>query len=222
MSEWFKEQTWKVCVPLKKVPRVRIPLSPFKNMDDILIKKLSDIEKTYSELDKKLADPEVYNDQDQLKKVSKAKKSLQEVYELYQRHKSLEGELLGAKEIIKSENESSLIELAKSEIEEISKELPLIEDRLRILLLPKDLNDEKDIMLEIRAAAGGEESAIFAGDLLRMYTRYADRQGWRSKIVDSHSGDISGYKLVIVEIAGENVYSKLKFESGVHECKEYH
>ncbi len=185
-------------------------------MDDILIKKLDEIEKTYNELDKKLADPAVYGDQEQLKKVSKSKKSLQETYDLYQKFKSLNKELEGAKEIIKGESDASLIELARTEMEEITKELTSIEDRLRILLLPKDPNDEKDIMLEIRAAAGGEESSIFAGDLLRMYTRYADKQGWHAKIVDSNPGDISGYKIVVVEIAGENVYSKLKFESGVH------
>ena len=185
-------------------------------MDNILIKKLDDIEKTYNELDKKLADPSVYGDQDQLKKVSKAKKSLQETYDLYQRFKSLNKELEGAKEIIKNEGDASLIDLARSEIDEINKELVGLEERLRILLLPKDPNDEKDIMLEIRAAAGGEESSIFVGDLLRMYTKYADKQGWMTKIVDYNQGDISGYKIVIVEIAGENVYSKLKFESGVH------
>ena len=185
-------------------------------MDDLLIKKLEEIEKTYNELDKKLADPAVYGDQEQLKKVSKSKKSLQETYDLYQRFKSLNKELEGAKEIIKGESDASLIDLARSEIEGITKEIDSIENRLRVLLLPKDPNDEKDIMLEIRAAAGGEESSIFAGDLLRMYTRYADKQGWNAKIVDSHAGDIGGYKLVTVEINGENVYSKLKFESGVH------
>ncbi|OGI19149.1 MAG: peptide chain release factor 1 [Candidatus Melainabacteria bacterium RIFCSPHIGHO2_02_FULL_34_12] len=185
-------------------------------MDDLLIKKLDEIEKTYSELEKKLADPAVYGDQEQLKKVSKSKKSLQETYDLYQKFKSFNKELEGAKEIIRNEGDASLIDLARSEIDEISKELTTIEERLRILLLPKDPNDEKDIMLEIRAAAGGEESSIFAGDLLRMYTKYADKQGWHTKIVDFNSGDISGYKLVIVEIIGENVYSKLKFESGVH------
>ena len=185
-------------------------------MDQILIKKLEDIEGTYNELDKKLSDPSVYSDQEQLKKVSKSKKSLQETYDLYQRFKSFTKELDGAKEIIKTEGDASLIDLARSEIDDIGKELTAIEDRLRILLLPKDPNDEKDIMLEIRAAAGGEESSIFAGDLLRMYTRYADKQSWHTKIVDFNAGDISGYKLVIVEITGENVYSKLKFESGVH------
>ena len=185
-------------------------------MDQILIKKLDDIEKTYNELDKKLADPAVYSDQEQLKKVSKAKKSLQETCDLYQKFKSLNKELDGAKEIIKSEGDASLIDMARSEIDEITKESSVLEEKLRILLLPKDPNDEKDIMLEIRAAAGGEESSIFAGDLLRMYTKYADREGWKTKIVDFNAGDIGGYKQVVVEIAGENVYSKLKFESGVH------
>ena len=185
-------------------------------MDNLIIKKLDETEKTYNELDKKLADPAVYGDQEQLKKVSKSKKSLQETYDLYQRFKSLTKELDGAKEIIKSEGDASLIDLARAEIEDITKEVDSIENRLRVLLLPKDPNDEKDIMLEIRGAAGGEESSIFAGDLLRMYTRYADKQGWNTKIVDSHAGDIGGYKLVVVEISGENVYSKLKFESGVH------
>lgn len=185
-------------------------------MDNILIKKLDDIEKTYSELENKLADPAVYGDQEQLKKVSKAKKSLQETHDLYQKFKSLNKDLEGAKEIIKTESDTSLIELARSEINGINNELTTIEDRLRILLLPKDPNDEKDIMLEIRAAAGGEESSIFTGDLLRMYTRYADKQGWHTKVVDSNPGDIGGYKQVVVEITGESVYSKLKFESGVH------
>lgn len=185
-------------------------------MEDILIKKLSDIEKTYHELENKLADPAVYGDQEQLKKVSKSKKSLQETYDLYQKFKSLNKDLDGAKEIVKTETDASLIEMARAEIEGINSQITVIEDRLRILLLPKDPNDEKDIMLEIRAAAGGEESSIFAGDLLRMYSRYADKQGWHTKIVDFNAGDISGYKLVIVEITGENVYSKLKFESGVH------
>lgn len=185
-------------------------------MDEILIKKLNDIEKTYQELEKKLADPSTYGDQEQLKKVSKSKKIIQETYDLYQKYKYLDKELSGAKDIIKNENDASLIELAKSEIERVTNELTPLEERLRVLLLPKDPNDEKDIMLEIRAAAGGEESSIFVGDLLRMYTKYADKQGWRTKIVDSNAGDIGGYKIVIVEIAGENVYSKLKYESGVH------
>lgn len=185
-------------------------------MEEILIKKLDEIEKTYNELDKKLADPAVYSDQEQLKKISKAKKSLQVTCDLYQKFKSFNKELEGAKEIIKNECDVSLIDLARSEIENITKELTTVEDELRILLLPKDPNDEKDIMLEIRAAAGGEESSIFAGDLLRMYTKYADKQGWRTKVVDFNAGDINGYKQVVVEITGENVYSKLKYESGVH------
>lgn len=190
--------------------------TPKEFMDEILIKKLNDIEKTYQELEKKLTDPAVYSDQEQLKKVSKSKKNIQETYDLYQKYKYLDKELNGAKDIIKNENDASLVELAKSEIERITNELTPLEERLRVLLLPKDPNDEKDIMLEIRAAAGGEESSIFTGDLLRMYTKYADKQGWRTKIVDSNAGDIGGYKIVIVEIAGENVYSKLKYESGVH------
>lgn len=185
-------------------------------MDNLIIKKLDETEKIYNELDKKLADPAVYGNQEQLKKVSKSKKSLQEIYDLYQRFKSLNKELDGAKEIIKIEGDASLIDLAKAEAENITKETALIENRLRVLLLPKDPNDEKDIMLEIRGAAGGEESSIFAGDLLRMYMRYADKQGWSTKIVDAHVGDISGYKFVVMEVNGENVYSKLKFESGVH------
>ena len=110
-------------------------------MDDLLIKKLDEIEKTYSELEKKLADPAVYGDQEQLKKVSKSKKSLQETYDLYQKFKSFNKELEGAKEIIRNEGDASLIDLARSEIDEISKELTTIEERLRILLLPKDPND---------------------------------------------------------------------------------
>ena len=185
-------------------------------MDSILIKKLEDIEKTYHGLEKKLADPAVYGDQDQLKKISKSKKSLEETYELFQKFKTLTKELSDAQEMIKTEKDASLIELANSEIEKANKELPPIEERLRILLLPKDPNDEKDIMLEIRAAAGGEESSIFAGDLLRMYTKYADKNGWTLKVVDSNAGDIGGYKIVVAEVNGEDVYSRLKYESGVH------
>lgn len=185
-------------------------------MDDLLIKKLDEIEKTYFELDKKLADPAVYGDQEQLKKTSKAKSSLDETYTLYQKYKNFSNDLDGAKQIVREESDKSLVEMAQLEVDELASKILEIESRLQILLLPRDPNDEKDIMLEIRAAAGGEESSIFAGDLLRMYTRYADAQGWRTKVIDSNPGDISGYKIVVVEISGENVYSKLKFESGVH------
>lgn len=180
------------------------------------MKKLEDVEKTYLELDQKLADPAVYGDQAELMKVSKAKKRLQETYELFQTYKSLTKDLAGAKQIIKEESDESLKEMAQEEAEDIQKKLPPIESKLEILLLPKDPNDEKDIMLEIRAAAGGEESSIFAGDLLRMYTRYAEEKGWNITIVDSNAGDIEGYKMVVAEVKGEDVYSRLKFESGVH------
>jgi peptide chain release factor 1 len=185
-------------------------------MDVILLQKLQDVENTYNELDKKLEDPAVYGDQDQLKKINKAKKTLQEVTDCFRKYKNITKQIDEAKALIKNESDPSIIELARAEIEELMPDVAPLEEKMRVLLLPTDPNDEKDIMLEIRAAAGGEESSIFAGDLLRMYTRYADKQGWTSKIIDSHVGDISGYKLVIVEIAGENVYSKLKFESGVH------
>lgn len=185
-------------------------------MDQILIKKLDDVEATYKELDKKLEDPTVYGDQEQLKKVSKAKKNLQEIFDLYQKFKTVTKQIEESKALIKNESDESIIELARAEIDELSPQLMPLEDRVRILLLPKDPNDEKDIMLEIRAAAGGEESSIFAGDLLRMYTRYAEKLNWVTKIVDQNVADIGGYKQVIVEIHGENVYSQLKFESGVH------
>src|SRR3989338_5406003 len=172
-------------------------------MDHILIKKLNDIENTYSELEKKLGDPDVYGNPEELKKVSKSKKSLQETYDLYQSFKLIEKELIGAKDLLKDEKDPSLVDLARTEVNELTNKITTIEERLRILLLPKDPNDEKDIMLEIRAAAGGEESSIFAGDLLRMYTKYADKQGWHTKIVDFNSGDISGYKLVIVAVMPE-------------------
>ncbi|MFM7366738.1 MAG: peptide chain release factor 1, partial [Sphaerospermopsis kisseleviana] len=150
-------------------------------------------------------------------KIAKSRSSLEEVVNTYETWKTAQEELIGARQILKESNgDPELQEMAALEVKELEDKIEHLEDRLKILLLPRDPNDDKNIMLEIRAGTGGDEASIWAGDLLRMYSRYADTQGWRVKLVSESLGEMGGFKEVILEIQGDSVYSKLKFEAGVH------
>jgi peptide chain release factor 1 len=142
---------------------------------------------------------------------------LEEVVDTYETWKTTQDELVGARQILKESNSDlELQQMAALEVSELEEKLEYLENRLKVLLIPRDPNDDKNIMLEIRAGTGGDEASIWAGDLLRMYSRYSDVQGWKVKLVSESSGEMGGYKEVILEIQGDSVYSKLKFESGVH------
>ncbi|MEC4985155.1 MAG: peptide chain release factor 1 [Oscillatoria sp. PMC 1068.18] len=182
-----------------------------------LLEKLQSVEQTFQELTKRLADPDIATNPDELQKVAKARSSLEETVNTYQTWKDTQEELVGAREIVKESNsEPELREMATLEVEELESQLEELENRLTILLLPRDPNDDKNIMLEIRAGTGGDEASIWAGDLLRMYSRYAESQNWTVKLVSESPADMGGFKEAILEIQGDQVYSKLKYEAGVH------
>lgn len=182
-----------------------------------LLEKLKSVEQTFHELTRRLADPDTAQNPDEYQKIAKSRSSLEEVVNTYETWKTATEELAGARQVLKEANgDPELQEMAALEVEELEEKLEHLENRLKILLLPRDPNDDKNIMLEIRAGTGGDEASIWAGDLLRMYSRYADSQGWRVKLVSESLGEMGGFKEVILEIQGDNVYSQLKFEAGVH------
>ncbi|QQE66303.1 peptide chain release factor 1 [Leptolyngbya sp. BL0902] len=182
-----------------------------------LIEKLNSVEQTFQELTRKLADPDVAQDPTEFQRIAKSRSSLEETVNVYADWKQTKEELAGAKEVYKeSINDPDLREMASLEVEELEERLANLEAKLKVLLLPRDPNDDKNIMLEIRAGAGGDEASIWAGDLVRLYSRYAEGQGWQVKLLSESAADMGGFKEAILEIAGDRVYSKLKFEAGVH------
>jgi len=180
------------------------------------IEKLNEIEKTHRELEEKLSDPAVIADQTNYKRLAKTRHQLQQTVDTYRDWQAVQTHLSGAQEILRTESDKDIREMAEQEIEDLRRRELSLSEQLRVLLLPKDPNDEKDIILEIRAGTGGDEASLFAGDLLRMYLKYADRQSWTPEIVGFNEGEVGGYKEVIVNIHGDNVYSRLKYEQGVH------
>ncbi|AFY33886.1 peptide chain release factor 1 [Calothrix sp. PCC 7507] len=182
-----------------------------------LLEKLKSVEQTFNELTRRLGDPDTASNPDEYQKIAKSRSSLEEVVNTYDTWKTAQEELSGARQVLKEANsDPELQEMAALEVDELVQKLNYLEDRLKVLLLPSDPNDDKNIMLEIRAGTGGDEASIWVGDLLRMYSRYADVQGWRVKSVSASEGEMGGFKEVILEIQGDSVYSKLKFEAGVH------
>ncbi|MCL1471320.1 peptide chain release factor 1 [Argonema antarcticum] len=182
-----------------------------------LLNKLKSVEQTFNELNRRLADPDIASDPTEYQKVAKARSSLEEVVNTYENWKNAQSEWVGAKQILKETNgDPELHEMAALEVQELESKLEQLETRLKVLLLPRDPNDDKNIMLEIRAGTGGNEASIWVGDLLRLYSRYADGQNWKVKLVSESLGEMGGFKEVVLEIQGDQVYSKLKFEAGVH------
>jgi len=177
--------------------------------------KLEEIEEKYVELEQELAQPDIFNDQERYKKVSKAHADLGDVVEVFRKYKVLSQELADNREMME-DSDPDIQEMAKAEIDDIEAQLPELEDKLKVLLLPKDPMDEKNIILEIRAGTGGDEAALFAADLYRMYTRYAEINSWKVEEMSSNHTGSGGYKEVIASISGDKVYSKLKYESGTH------
>ena len=178
-----------------------------------MIERLTVIEEKYNELSSELSKPEVLNDIKKTLELSKEQASLKDAYDAYQKYKKIESDLEEAKEMTKDQE---LGEFAKEEISRLNKEKEELETQIEIILLPKDPNDGKNVIVEIRGAAGGDEANIFAGDLYRMYTKYAEKQGWKIEVLSEEHSDAGGYPLVEFMVKGDNVYSKLKYESGAH------
>ncbi len=172
--------------------------------------------KRYEELEKRISDPEIISNQEEYRKLMKEYSDLEEIVQKYKEYKSIKENIAEAEEIIKEEDDRELRVLAEAEIIEGRKKLEEVENDLKLLLLPKDPNDEKSVIVEIRGGAGGDEAALFAGDLFRMYSMYAEKKGWKVEILDSNPTEIGGFKEVIFSIEAKGAYSKLKYESGVH------
>lgn len=182
-----------------------------------LLDKLKSVEQTFNELTRRLADPDVATDPTEFQRLAKARSSLESTVDTYDAWKKAQQGFEEARQIVKDAGgDPDLRELAVAEAEELESKIASLETRLKILLLPRDPNDDKNIMLEVRAGTGGDEASIWAGDLVRMYSRYAEGQGWRVKLVSESLADMGGIKEAILEIQGDQVYSKLKFEAGVH------
>ena len=182
-----------------------------------MLEKLEQTEARYEELTAQLSLPEVYSDQAAYAKLAKQHRAMGEMVEKYREWKTLKEELAGARELFEAGgDDEEMREMARVEMDELTARLEKAEEELRLLLLPRDPNDEKNVIVEIRAGTGGDEATLFAAEVLRMYTRYAERQGWRVDVLDVSESGIGGMKEAIVLIEGDKVYSKLRYESGVH------
>ncbi|MEG2171799.1 MAG: peptide chain release factor 1 [Desulfovibrionaceae bacterium] len=177
--------------------------------------KLEALENKYMSLEAELSEPDVFTDQDRYRKLTKAHADLKDVIVLFRRYRALQQEIAENRTMM-DDSDPEMRALAHAEIRTAEAELPVIEQKLKVLLLPTDPLDEKNTILEIRAGTGGEEAALFAADLFRMYCRYAEIKGWKAEIMSESASDTGGYKEIICLITGEKVYSHLKFEAGTH------
>ena len=178
--------------------------------------KLQAVADRYEELNELISDPEVIADTQRFMKLSKEEGSLRETVETYNRYKEVTQAINDDEELLRETNDPELLELTKEELSEAKAEQCQLQDELEVLLIPKDPNDDKNIIMEIRGAAGGDEASLFAGDLYNMYVRYAENQGWQVEVVDQTATEVGGFKEIVLMITGDNVYSKLKFENGAH------
>jgi peptide chain release factor 1 len=181
-----------------------------------MLDKLAQIETRYDELTTELSSPELLSNPSAYGKAAKQHRSLGEVVEKYRSYKSLTEQLNGARDLAANSDDQDMRELAQIEIESLQAQLEQAENDLKLLLIPQDPNDEKNVILEVRAGTGGDEASLFAGDVLRMYARYAERQRWKMEILDASETGIGGIKEAVALIEGEKVYSRMKHESGVH------
>lgn len=181
-----------------------------------MLEKLAALAKKYDTITEQLADPEVIADQTNWQKLMKTHAELEPVVSTYREYAKALAGIADAKELLAEEKDAELRELAQAELDESKETADRLEQQLKILLLPKDPNDDKNVILEIRAGTGGEEAGLFAGDLQKMYARYAERQGWRLEVLSSSYTDLGGIKEMVILVEGRGAYSKLKFESGVH------
>lgn len=181
-----------------------------------MIDRLQALEDRYEKLTQMLSDPEVANDPNKLRDYGKEQAGLEEVVQAYRKYKEVRSELSDAKEMLEEDLDSEMEEMVKMEIDDLEAELEDLREKMKILLLPKDPNDGKNVIMEIRGAAGGDEAALFAGDLYRMYTRYAENRSWKIELMEAQTTGVGGYKEVIFMISGKDVYSRLKYENGAH------
>ena len=183
----------------------------------MFIDKVQAVENKFIDLEQRISDPSVIARQDEWQKLTKEHASLAPIIETFRKYKDVSATIADDKEIIADGSDAELTAMAKEELSELMKEQEALEEELHVLMLPKDPNDDKNVIMEIRGGAGGDEAAIFAGDLFRMYSKYIEKQkGWKASIISSNAPELGGYKEVIFSVEGDGVYGKLKYESGVH------
>ena len=181
-----------------------------------MIEKLNIIQQRFNELSDLIIQPDIISDQKKYVEISREYKELKEIVDKKIEYELLLSNVYEANEIIKKESDNEMIELANSELEANKQKIRVIEDKLKLMLIPKDPDDSKNVVMELRAGTGGDEASIFAGDLFRMYSKYSEKKGWKLNLVDLNEGTAGGFKEIIFEINGQNVYGTLKYESGVH------
>ncbi|MEK9751386.1 MAG: peptide chain release factor 1 [Flavobacteriaceae bacterium] len=181
-----------------------------------MLDKLNIIKQRYDEIGDLIIQPDVIADQKRYVQLNKEYTSLKALVEKREVYLSLKNNLSEAEELISQSNDAEMVEMARMQLDEAKAALPAIEEEIKLLLIPKDPEDEKDVVMEIRAGTGGDEASIFAGDLFRMYTKYCESRGWRTNIIDLNEGTSGGYKEIHFEVTGQDVYGTLKFEAGVH------
>jgi peptide chain release factor 1 len=181
-----------------------------------MFERLKQIQHRFDEVTELLSSPDIVNNQAQYKALTKEHSDLQGIVEVYRKYRRVTGDIDANKELLDSESDKELMALAEEELENLTKQQAELEEELKLLLMPKDPDDSKDAILEIRAGTGGEEAALFAADLFRMYTRFAERKGWAVELVDENPTGKGGFKEIILSVKGKDVYGVLKYESGVH------
>ena len=178
--------------------------------------KLEKIKVRFDSINEQLSDPKISSDREKMISLTRERSDLTEIVEAYAKYASVLKNIQGNKEIMDTSSDQDLVSMAEAELEDLKIERDNLEEEIKVLLLPKDPNDDKDIIMEIRAGTGGEEAALFAGDLYRMYSRYAEIRGWKIELIDLNDTGLGGVKEAIFSVSGNNVYGDLKFESGVH------
>ncbi len=178
--------------------------------------KLEKVKQRYDQINELYSNPEYINNPEKMIALNKEKSEIEDVVQVYEKYVKILKDIEGNKEIINNSTDKDLVDLAYAEMDELNAQREKLEEEIKVLLLPKDPNDDKNVIMEIRAGTGGEEAALFANDLFRMYTRYAEVRGWKYEIIDLNETGLGGIKEVILSVSGDNVYGDLKYESGVH------
>nr|WP_154306399.1 peptide chain release factor 1 [Metabacillus lacus] len=181
-----------------------------------VLDRLQAIEDRYNKLNQLLMDPDIISDTNKLRDYSKEQSDIQETVEVYREYKTVKEQLSDAKDMLDDKLDSDMRDMVKEELSELQDQEAALSERLKLLLVPKDPNDNKNVIMEIRGAAGGDEAALFAGNLYRMYSRFAEAQGWKTEVMEANSTGVGGYKEIIFMINGKGAYSKMKFENGAH------
>ncbi|MGR5995867.1 peptide chain release factor 1 [Bacillus cereus] len=181
-----------------------------------MLDRLQAVENRYEKLNELLSDPAIISDSNKLREYSKEQSDIQETVEVYREYKDVREQLKDAKAMLEDKLDAEMREMVKEEVSELESQDKTLSERLKILLVPKDPNDDKNVIVEVRGAAGGDEATLFAGDLYRMYSRYAEVQGWKTEIIEASYTELGGYKEIIFMINGKGAFAKLKFENGAH------